>query len=434
MPKLQIDRLAYGGSGFGRLDGKACFVPYTAPGDLAEIRIEKDKSSYCEGVLEELLSSSPQRILPRCQLFGSCGGCNWQHISYREQAGQKEQIFADTLWRSARVDREKIKPILTAFAPFRYRSRIQLKVNYAGGRISLGFHRRASHHVIDINDCCEIAAEPLNLAMPAIRELILSAPEPEKISQVDLASSADGSVSALFHYVGSFPESLAIHLARAENSLPMIHSVTVRAGRKNSSSHVYGLQRLKYNVPGANGEELELYYLPDSFSQINFAQNRVIVETLRDLAAAVSAVSVLDLFCGNGNFSLPLAGMVRKIVGFETSEKSVSTAKYNAAVNGIDNARYICMDSAAGLDKLVRDKELFDLVIMDPPRTGAADVSRKVSKSGASHLLYVSCDPPTLGRDISILEKSGFEVISIQPVDMFPQTYHLESVTFLKAI
>lgn len=434
MPKLQIDRLSYGGSGFGRLDGKACFVPYTAPGDLVEIRIEKDKKSYCEGLLEELLLASPQRTLPPCPLFGSCGGCNWQHITYLEQAAQKEQIFADTLWRSARVNSDKIKPILSASAQFSYRSRIQLKVDYSGGRLSLGFHRRASHHVIDINDRCEIAAEPLNLAMPAIRELICTSPEPDKISQVDLASSADGSVSALFHYAGSFPEKLVSHLARAENSFPMIHSVTVSAGRNISNRHVFGLDKLKYNVPDSNGGELELYYSPGSFSQINFAQNSAIVETVLYLCSTVSAVSVLDLFCGNGNFSLPLAGRVQKILGFETSKKSVSSAKYNAAVNGIDNAQYVCLDSAAGLEKLAADKERFDLVIMDPPRTGADDVSRIVFRTGASHLIYVSCDPPTLGRDISILEKFGFEVVTVQPVDMFPQTYHLESVTFLKAI
>lgn len=434
MPQLQIDRLAYGGSGFGRLNGKACFIPYTAPGDVAEIRIEKEKKSYCEAVLEKLLSPSAFRVLPICPLFTSCGGCNWQHISYQEQCKQKEQIFADTLWRTARIDREKIKPILTALSPFAYRQRIQLKVSYKGGRLSLGFHRRSSHHVIDIKDRCEIAAEPLNLAMPAIRELIYSAPEPGNISQVELASSSDGSVSALFHYSGSCPEMFARHLAATQNGLSTIHSVSMLAGNGKRLQHIHGLEKLKYLVPSSQGGELELCYSPDSFSQVNFAQNRAIIETVLEFCSKVKPVSVLDLYCGNGNFSLPLAGMAGKVLGFEYSAKSVFSAEYNAAVNGIKNASYVCMDSAAGIDRLVKDSELCDLVIMDPPRAGADEVSRIISSTGASHLIYVSCDPPTLGRDLATLATAGFEVITVQPVDMFPQTYHLESVTFLKAI
>ncbi len=433
MPQLQIDTLAYGGSGFGRLAGKACFVPYTAPGDIAEIRIEKDKNSYCEAVLENLLTPSPCRVSPKCPFFSNCGGCNWQHISYYEQCQQKEQIFAETLWRSARIDRNKIKPILTALAPFEYRQRIQLQVSFTGGRLSLGFHRRNSHHVIDIEDRCDIAAKPLNIAMTAVRELINSAPEPGKISQVELASSSDGSVSALFHYCGSCPEVFANYLESTESRYPTIHSVSLLTGNNKRLRHIHGLQKLKYCVPSAEGKELELFYSPGSFSQVNFAQNRVIIEAVLELCARVNPASVLDLFCGNGNFSLPLASGVGKIHGFETSAKSVSAAKYTAAVNGIKNASYSCMDSGAGIDRLVNAGEFFDLVIMDPPRAGADEVAKKIASTGASHLIYVSCDPPTLGRDLSILATAGFEVETVQPVDMFPQTYHLESVTFLKA-
>ena len=434
MSRLQVNKMAYGGSGFGRLDGKACFVPFTAPGDLVDVRIDKCKSSYSEGVIEELVSPSDHRVLPLCPAFGVCGGCNWQHISYDEQCRQKENIFADTLWRIARVESGKIQPILSAVSPFEYRQRIQLKVNHTDGRLSIGFNRRSSHYVVDINDRCVIAAKSINTAIPAIREIICSFKEQDKIPQVDVSSSTDGSVSALFHYIGNYPESLEEHLALAETSFTTLHSVSMQSGRKSTYRHVWGPELLKYMVPSSGMKSLELCYSPESFSQVNFSQNRIMVQTLLDYCSSISPGSILDLFCGNGNFSLPLASMVNSVTGFESMEKSISLACHNAVVNGVQNARYICMDSAVGVEQLTKNGHSFDLVIMDPPRTGADEVSKIIKKVASSYLIYISCDPPTLARDISTLRKTGFEVITVQPVDMFPQTYHLESIVFLKVM
>jgi len=434
VPQIQIDKLAYGGSGFGRLVGKACFVPFTAPGDLAEIRIEKSKKSYSEGVVEELLQYSPHRSSPPCPVFGDCGGCNWQHVSYKEQCRQKEAIFADILWRNARVDSEKIRPLLSAASPYGYRQRIQLKVDYSGGRRSLGFHRRSSHDVVDIHDHCAIAAASLNSAISKIREIIGSFKEPDLISQVDLASSSDASVSAVFHYSGNFSEILAEHLIQANADVTALHSLSIKTASKRTFQHISGLEKLRYSIPSAEGTDMDMYYAPDSFSQVNFAQNRVMVQLLLDYCVNMTPDSILDLYSGNGNFSLPLAGSVKQILGFESANKSVSLALYNTHVNGIKNARYVCKDTTAGVEELAKNSVQFDLVIMDPPRTGADEVARQIQRVGASQLIYISCDPPTLGRDISTLQQNGFEVIYIQPVDMFPQTYHLESVVFLKSL
>jgi len=432
--QLQIDKLAYGGSGFGRLDGKACFVPFTAPGDLVEISVEKNKRSYLEGQVQELLIPSRHRTSPPCPVFGVCGGCNWQHVSYIEQCIQKQNIFADTLWRIARVENEKIKPILSAVSPFGYRQRIQLKVAHCGGRLSLGFHRRSSHDVVDINEHCEIAAKSLNSAIAKIREIIVSFKEANLITQVDLASASDASVSAVFHYNGNLPQQLADHLLQADMTSAELHSLSIKTDTKKTFRHISGLEKLSYWLPSSEGVDINLYFAPDSFSQVNFDQNRVMVNLLLDYCLNASTGSILDLYSGNGNFSLPLAGSVMNILGFEAVKKSVSLAQFNANVNGIENAHYVCKDSLAGIEALAKQSGQFDLVIMDPPRTGADDVSRVIHKIGVSELIYISCDPPTLARDISILQKSGFEVVSVQPVDMFPQTYHLESMVFLQSI
>jgi len=432
MSMINIEKLAFGGSGFGRIDGKACFVPYTAPGDVADISITKDKRSYSEGVLKELLKSSDSRVSPPCPVFGICGGCDWQHITYEEQCRQKELIFADTLWRIGRVEESKIKPLLRASSPFNYRQRLQLKVHAAGARLSLGFFRSGSHYVVDIPERCEIAVPALNKALPEVRSLVASCGEPHKVPQIDLAASSDGQVSLVFHYIGDDREKISRYLAGAGKSLRTIQSVSLKTGRKSSSENVFGFEKVGYTVPDSAGGEMELYFSPDGFSQVNFFQNRAIINSIIDFCAVSAPSSVLDLFCGNGNFSLPLAKTSRRIVGFETFEKSVSFAEFNARSNGITNAAYFNRDSAAGVDELASAGETFDLVIIDPPRSGADAISGKLAKVAASHVIYISCDPPTLSRDLASLNKSGFEVMSVQPVDMFPQTYHLESITFLK--
>jgi 23S rRNA (uracil1939-C5)-methyltransferase len=434
MPAITIDRLAFGGAGFGRIDGKACFVPYTAPGDLAEITIIRDKSSYCEGMLTGIAKPAACRVPPVCPVFGNCGGCNWQHIAYDEQCRQKEQIFADTLWRSARLGPEKIRPLLRADSPFAYRQRIQLKVNSAAGKLAIGFYRAGSHFVIDIGDCCPIAMPAVNAALAEVRSLITASGEPDSVPQVDLTASADGRVAAVFHYIGNSLQNFARCLTVAGKKLSRIDGISIQSGRKNSLHHLFGPELMTYSLPSCQGDDLVIHYAPDGFSQVNFSRNRAIVAALIEFCGTTSPGSILDLFCGNGNFSLPLARNAGKVVGFESFAKSVQLAALNASHNGIDNVRYRCMDSAAGLEQLAAAGEHFDLVIIDPPRTGAADVVRKLHQSKADHVIYISCDPSTLARDLGILQKSGYQVLHVQPVDMFPQTYHLESVTFLQAL
>lgn len=433
MPEIFIDRLAFGGSGFGSLDGKACFVPFTSPGDRVRISIEKDKKSYCIGIVDEILSPSPHRILPQCPYFGSCGGCNWQQIEYAEQCRQKDNILAETLWRGARIDREHIKPILYS-KPYEYRQRIQLKAHYSNGRTALGFNRRNSHNVVDIGNRCAIASAPLNDAISIVRDIISSFSDPSKIPQVDLSSSSEGNVSALFHYTGNLSEQLATHLRKDSYIDSTLHSISMQSGRKNNYRHIKGLQQLKYTVPSANGDGLNLYYTPDGFSQVNFAQNIALIEILTGICKSVPHKSILDLYCGNGNFSLPLAGIAEEVTGYEYFNKSVQLAKYNASVNAITNANYFAMDSEVAVNHIVDNGNSFDLVILDPPRSGADIVSKILHKTGASNLIYISCDPLTLSRDISHIKSSGFEVVLVQPVDMFPQTYHIENLVLLKAL
>lgn len=434
MPAITIDKLAFGGAGFGRINGKACFVPYTAPGDVAEISISSSKKSYTEGVLEQITTPSSFRISPVCPVFGRCGGCNWQHITYDEQCRQKEQIFADTLWRSARLDAAKIRPLSRAVAPFAYRQRIQLKVSFIADKLSVGFNRHGSHFVVDIPDCCPIAVPAINAAIADVRRLIILSGEPEHVCQVDLVASPDNQVAANVHYIGHKNEDFALRLAAVGSDLASIHGISIQSGKKGLLQHLFGQEQMTYALPACIGADLKIHYATDGFSQVNFSCNKAMVNALIDFCATICPDSVLDLYCGNGNFSLPIARNSRKVVGFESFAKSVLLAEQNSMNNGIDNTRYRAIDSATGLAQLAAAGEYFDLVIIDPPRNGADDVARKLYRSKASHVIYISCDPPTLARDINTLQKSGYQVLYVQPVDMFPQTYHLESITFLQAL
>lgn len=434
MNEIVIDKLSFGGSGLGRIDGKACFVPLSAPGDHLIVNISKNKRSYSEGIIDKIVSSSSFRIVPTCPFFGICGGCNWQHIDYDEQCRQKEQIVCESLWRGARVDADKVKPILHSPYTMGYRQRIQLKAYFSEGRLLLGFHKKGSHIVVDVNDTCLIASPSLNLSIPYLRRTILNYSEPTKIPQIDLSSSSTGSVSAIFHYIGESSDGFAEYLKTEYDSSAGVQSVGVQFGRKVTYRHLAGLEYMHYMVPNSDGNEMSICYSPDGFSQVNFSQNRQIVSCLTEIVRSIPHQSVLDLYCGNGNFSLPLAAIVENLVGYENFEKSVEIANFNASQNSVSNAKYLVMDSAKAVMQIADDKIKYDLVLLDPPRTGAVNVAENIHKIGAAHIIYVSCDPMTLSRDLAIIQKNGYEVLFVQPFDMFPQTYHIETLTLLKAV
>jgi len=432
MPVIEIEKLAFGGSGFGHIDGKACFVPMTAPGDIAEVNITKDKKSFSVGELFLLEHSSEKRVIPSCKVFGLCGGCNWQHIDYAEQCREKEQILREILWRSARIGEDKIKPIVPSDNPFYYRNRVQLKVNLTDGKLSLGFYKSGSHYVIDIQEGCCIAREEINLAIPEIRTLILNSPEPDKIPQVDIAVSFNGDVTALFHYIGQQADLMESYLLNQEKLLSNIKSLYIQTGRKETLRKICGNDYLNYQL-NLNDRVFQFDYTVDSFSQVNFKQNQEMVRLVYNLCLSLKPKKVLDLYCGNGNFSIPLANIADEIRGIESFDKSIMLAKRNADKDGISNAVYLCEDAVKGIKTLVKTEGEFDLVILDPPRTGASELIKHINLVKPEKIIYISCDPPTLGRDLSMLIKSGFAVSYIQPFDMFPHTYHIETVTLLEA-
>jgi 23S rRNA (uracil1939-C5)-methyltransferase len=191
---------------------------------------------------------------------------------------------------------------------------------------------------------------------------------------------------------------------------------------------------LRYSLPDSRGRNIKFEYSIDTFSQVNFGQNRVLSAYFLKSLSAISAKRILDIYCGNGNFSLQAATSAAEVIGIEASEKSVALARQNALSAGIDNARFFSGDAERSFNALAVSGNKFDLLILDPPRSGAQNLAKKLCQVDPSYVIYVSCDPVTLARDLATLQKTGFRVNHIQPVDMFPQTYHIESIALLERI
>lgn len=430
--EISIEKLANGGAGFGRCEGKAFFVPFTAPGDVARVKVLSEKSSYAEGSLVGLLKSSSQRVVPPCPVFGSCGGCNWQHVDYSVQLEEKRHIFSELLWRSARISSDKVDPILPAPEAYGYRSRIQLKVAWVKGVLSLGFYGRKSHQVIDLPGSCAITHDDINKLIVPLRQFLLACPDKESFSQIDIARGDEGKVCIIFHYKGYSLDGVIdfirhqtlIH--RENNTLLIRHKSMMRSAGSNDY--------LCYRVPGCENipmPGLTMSFSAGAFSQVNYQQNLYLIDLVAQYAGLKGTEKVLDLYCGNGNFSIPLAFLAAEVIGLEEYQPSIDDAIRNAADNDVANVTFLCGDAVVEVENLVAAGQRFDLVVLDPPRKGAADVVHCISNLHPTKIIYISCDPATLARDVGILKNHGYELIRTQGVDMFPQSYHLESVTLL---
>jgi len=433
--RIQIEKLAFGGNGVGRIAGKVCFVPLSCPGDELLVNITAEKRSYLTAVIHEIITPSPYRVAPPCPLFGSCGGCAWQHIAYPQQVKAKRQILADALWRGARVPEEAVSEMVPAPDQFGYRNRVQFKLYNGADKLQIGFYKHGTHFVVDAPQGCPIAGPKINEALLGLRDVLATFSELAAIPQINIDCGDQGCV-AIINYIGRDPDSAAAFFAKNHCSLAPLTGIYLQTSLKSSLRIVSGSEELVYSQPGVGHDASPclLAFRPGGFSQVNSAQNRAMLNIIRELACLDGHENVLDLYCGNGNFSLPLAREVSGITGIEEYRDSIVSAIDNCRLNGIVNAEYITSDAARGVRRLVDSGRHYDVVILDPPRSGAADTAGDICRLNPDIIIYISCDPSTLARDCGIMAAGGYQVVKSIPVDMFPQTYHLESITLLRRV
>ncbi|MCM2263793.1 MAG: 23S rRNA (uracil(1939)-C(5))-methyltransferase RlmD [Desulfuromonadales bacterium] len=420
--ELEIETLTFGGRGLGRHNGKAVFVPYTAPGDRVRCRATHDRAHFVEAQLYEMLQPSRLRRTPPCPVAGVCGGCDWQHLPYDEQLRWKERLFHEQLLRTGVASIDALLPIAAAPDEWAYRNRMQFKCRQTQEGFVAGFYRHASHYVVDA-PFCRLAIPAIQATYEFLRKALPDAPRPDAIPQVDVSCSDDLSTSVLLHVLPDACSPVRGWLQATAGQGGF--AAAVQSGRKQSIEMVTGDAGL---VTVVDSPPLSLRIGAGGFAQVNPDQNRRLVDAVVAAAALSGRERVLDLFCGVGNFTLPLARRADSVVGVESYAPAIVDAVANASRHAIGNVTF----HAEPAEGAALRHGPFDLVLLDPPRTGAYPVMRDLLELRPRRILYVSCDPVTLTRDLQPLVHNGYRVITSRPFDLFPQTWHVESLTVLE--
>jgi 23S rRNA (uracil1939-C5)-methyltransferase len=414
---LTIDRLSYGPAGVGRLNGKVVFVPDTVPGDEATVVLDKEKKNYTTGHLVALRRPSPQRRHPPCPYVSRCGGCPWQQVTYAEQLQAKQAAVREHLRRIAGIADPPLLPIIASPQEWHYRHRIRLHV--ADDR-RLGFSQARSHELVEIASC-SIAAEKITDYLHVARAWLLSLRTPVRQVELLINELTDGVVlvgesEAKFHTADGAASANFLTTHPGLAGLALCGPGWRKAWGATAISFALGVEGMTLTVS------------PGVFTQVNLAGNRRLIAALLQLSGVQKEQRVIDLYCGAGNFSLPLARQAGALIGIEQNRAAVMDAQANAARAHLTNVRFICASAHAGLHHLLRAHTRADIVVLDPPRSGAAEVLDDVPRLGAQKLVYVSCDPATLARDLRHLQRHGYQPQILQPLDLFPHSYHVETI------
>ncbi len=439
---VTINKLVNGGYGLGRLeDGRTVLVQRALPGESVDIRITEDRKSYVQGHATAIRTSHASRIAPDCPYYGECGGCDLQHCDYPTQLSLKKAIITDLLERHSANELRQAAELLAEPLPspvlFGYRQRIRLQIDSAGRP---GFRRFHSHDIVPIGRCL-LAREELNKVLAALQGHPSCALLIRHCTELELlVDPATARVVCLMHLQRK-PRAkdfeAAAHLCR---DIPLIDRIFFQAeefplsNAANKTSSGLRERRLSLIYP-TNDEDstaLELHWEVGGFCQVNLAQNLRLIRTVLECANPSADEDVLDLFCGMGNFSIPLAERARSLLGIEGQASAIRSARANCLINGLANAEFRQIPLHAACDELVRVGRSFDCLVIDPPRQGVPGLARQLAALTSRRLVYVSCDPATLCRDLAELLAHSFSLRRFQPVDMFPQTHHIETVVLLE--
>lgn len=423
LPPLTIETLVNGGAGLARHQGQVVFIPHTAVGDIVVARVSRVKKNYVEADVVDYVQRSAVRCQPRCPVAGECGGCQWQHLPYREQLVWKEKLFRDTLLHQCNADPAALLPILPSPSAWHYRSRAQIKCYNSSRGFVTGFYRPRSRFVVAV-DQCAIMDKRLNQRLRVLRDAISGSGFAGDIPQIDLYVDDDGKQAVIVHYLGNHRSALADML----KGLALQADLLLQFRTKKNLTCLQGDGVLQVRV---DDPEVILRYAAGSFAQVNLSSNRSLVSTLLHNTPWRKTDRVLELYCGMGNLSIPLAKRVKRLVGVEESSQSIAMANKNAVANLVQNTEFYT-SSVEAFFNIPQQLTEYDAVLLDPPRSGAYPVVKKLQQLQAPRIIYISCDPQTLARDLRSLLHGGYRIVNSQAIDMFPQTFHCESITFLE--
>lgn len=430
--RVYIEKLVFGGDGFGRMeDGRPIFVSKAVPGDEVEVKISEDKKNYSKGVIEKIIKSSPDRVKPPCQYFEYCGGCDQQNISYQNQLKYKDEIFQEVLHRAkVKVKPEKI--IVGSNHPFYYRNSIRFFfVSDKNKNIHFARHNFSDDSKFVVVESCMLQSEIANKILATIKDFI---------NKNVLYKS---SFWQLKIREGKRTGDVMIEIITADDELPEQNGII------KVLKNIKGVRSIYHTIaPGKSLLNLKRRLIfgspiifekiggftfqisPESFFQTNSQGIRTLYDKIKEFADVKFGDRVIDLYCGTGTIGIYLSTLAKKVVGIEIVPEAIRDAIDNAKINKIKNCEFVCSDAMKWLKQNRKIK--INIIIIDPPRAGVKkELIFDICNLDFDILVYVSCDPSTFARDLKIFEDKGIAVKKIQPIDMFPQTHHIECVGLL---
>jgi 23S rRNA (uracil1939-C5)-methyltransferase len=429
--RLAIERLVFQGDGLGRLpDGRVIFVPYGAPGDEVEVEITEARHDFLRGELRRVLAPSRLRAAPPCPYFGTCGGCQWQHLAPAPQLHWKAEVLKELLLRVGKLPDSPVATPLAPVGPWEYRARAQFKV-MVREKPRIGFHQRATNRVVDI-ERCPLLDPRLNGVLRCLRAmrhptLTQLFPGLREVWVACGSGTGEVVVSLFAHTRDRATLRLLYHRLRAE--VPGLQGVLLLAGDSRQQPRL-----VDRHGHGAIMEQVGPHRFridATAFFQVSGLAAEALTALVLELAALTGSERILDLYCGVGTFAVPLASKAGQVVGIEANPSAASDAVFNLQGNGCLHGRAVHAQVEQALPALLQEAP-WDLVVLDPPRQGCSRRSLEaLAGARVPRLIYVSCDPSTLARDLGILAQAGYRCLAVRPVDLFPQTFHLETVALL---
>jgi 23S rRNA (uracil1939-C5)-methyltransferase len=426
--EARIESLTQDGRGVAHLEGKAVFVHGALPGERVLFTYERIQRRYDEGRVHQVLEPSPDRVEPRCAHFGVCGGCSLQHLREQRQIDYKQQALLDALQHIGAVQPQQVlEPLVAGHWGYRRKARLGVKHVVKKGKVLVGFRERGSAFVTDLGSCAVLHPR-VGERLPALSELVEGLSVKDKVPQVEVSMGDE--VCVLIFRLLAPPSDGDLQRLR-DFGKTHDFAIYLQEGGPDSVRPLDGAAAdLDYSLPAF---DMRLRFLPQDFTQVNLELNRLMVDRALAMLDPQPHERVLDLFCGMGNFTLPLATRAGQVTGVEGDAGLVQRARANAEANGLANTRFHTADLYGELADEPWLAERFDKLLLDPPRSGAAEVLPSIPKLGVQRILYISCYPSTLARDAGILvQEQGFRLVSAGVMDMFPHTAHVESIALFE--
>lgn len=426
--EADIESLNHEGRGVARVDGKATFIHGALAGEKVTFRYTGKRKSHDEGDVVDVLQASPDRVSPRCSAFGRCGGCSLQHLAPAAQIAAKQQVLLDSLQRIGKVKPAEVLLPLTSESAWGYRRKARLGAKFVikKDKMLVGFRERSSSFLVDMDEC-HVLHPKLGFALRDLADLIASLKIIQQLPQIEVAMD-DNQCVLIFRVLEEPGESDREKLRNFGAAQGF--SIYLQSGGPDTVQPLDEAIQLHYALPDF---DLDLAFEPTDFTQVNTDINRKMVARAVELLDLTSKDQVLDLFCGMGNFTLPIARQAGSVVGVEGAAELVQRARDNAKRNQLQNTTFYTANLYDQLDQEAWMKMPFNKVLLDPPRSGALEMLAHIDRMLVERIVYVSCYPGTLARDADeLVNQYGYKLISAGVMDMFPHTAHVESIALFE--